>query len=133
ELDRVRATTTWRHVSLHNGAEPPRLPPALVRRLPGFPGYTLLSTVVDAVVDTRDEELHFTGQSGLRFELMGGFHVDPASPGLRFARYGGEASAFWNVGWNNVLGASVFMQLTENVSERIDGRRRPIPFTEKVM
>lgn len=136
ELNMIWAGVAYRSLEFSpNTDDFPPIPISVAQELPGFVGgYSLIDLQVGAQLDSRSPDIDFEPGSGVRLELIGHFAVDPANTALRFFRYGGEASGFWDVGHRHVLSARFYTELIENVSDRVDGGPRVrVPFTELVV
>jgi hypothetical protein len=87
--------------------------------------YRHLPAGARVVLHSRRPDTAEPGGSGVRFELDGAYSGNASD--LRFAEYGGELGAFYDVsGHENVLGIRVAARLQENIGPTA------VPFTERI-
>lgn len=132
-LNQVSFGATFRHArfSLEETDRPP-LTPAEAGALPGFEnGYQIAQPYFSFAVDTRSESLDFARGTGLRLEGNSAFAVDVSNPDSRWFRASGEGAAFYDIGFGQILGMSLYYEGLVNASwSDSSGGRPPVPFYE---
>lgn len=133
-LNTVTFDTTFRHARFSNeNSDGPVLTDEQQAGIPGFDdGYQIIEPRLSFALDTRDEDLNFSLGTGIRFEGDTAFAIDVNDPDSRWFRAGGELIGYWDVGYGQVLGSSVYYEGLVNVSQQLEGtdERPPVPFYE---
>jgi hypothetical protein len=92
---------------------------------PGFEGYALLRPRVGLVLDSRSPRLDVTPGTGVRFEVDGGYALDPTDTARSFASWGAAGSGFYDFsGARHVVGLELATRFVEPIGDR------DVPFTE---
>lgn len=132
-LNQITLQTTFRHARFSTvETDSPPLTATEAAALPGFDaGYQILEPKVTFALDSRNEDLNFSLGTGVRFEGHSAFAIDVERPDERWFRAGGEAVGFYDLGFGQVLAASVYYEGLENLGHsRADGTRASVPFYE---
>ncbi|HSC86092.1 MAG TPA: BamA/TamA family outer membrane protein [Polyangiaceae bacterium] len=132
KLSQVELSAGYRHARFSTDSDGPPLTEAEAAQLPGFvEGYQILEPRLEFALDSRDEDLDFHTGTGLRFDGKTAFAVDVGRPDERWWRAGGEASAFYDLGFGQVLATSLYYEGILNLgSHDANGQATPIPFFE---
>lgn len=132
-LNQVTFETTFRHVRFSNeNTDTPPLTDEEAADLAGFTsGYQIIEPRLTFALDTRHEDLNFSRGTGVRFEGQTAFAIDVNYPDYRWYRAGGELIGFWDLGFGQVLGSSIYYEGLVNVGNPSEAGDRPeVPFYE---
>lgn len=133
KLNEVSFLAHFRHARFENErSDAPSLTEDESNALPGFTeGYQIFEPKFTFAVDSRDEDLDFHAGTGLRLEGQSAFAIDVSNPDSRWWRAGGEAGGFYDLGFGQVISASVYYEGLLNLSwADASGARGPVPFFE---